>query len=323
MSAVVEAFRAQLPHTLSRTDFGAALGPKYEGKVRDVYAYGDQLVLITTDRVSAFDHVLGTIPFKGQILTQVAQAGFEATTDILPHHVIAHPDPNVVIARRCRPYPVEFIVRGFITGSLWRDYRSGAAAAYELPLSAGLTKNARLEQPILTPSTKAARGAHDEPISKRAIVERGLMTEAQLEAAAEAAVSLYRRGIAIAADRGLLLVDTKYELGEDPDGRLTVIDEIHTPDSSRYWRADTYEARVAAGQEPEMLDKENLRQWLMDTHGYCGHGEPPPLSDDIRILVAERYAELFALMRGEAFVPTVGPVGDRIRQNLAQAGLPV
>ncbi len=314
------ALTAQLAHTLDDTDF-PGLGQRYRGKVRDVYRTGERLVVITTDRVSAFDHILGTVPFKGQILTEMAKAGFETTADILPNHVLDHPDPNVLVARPCRPYPVEFVVRGYITGSLWRDYQSGAAAAYELDFAADLKKDQRFARPILTPSTKAEQGAHDEPISKRAIVERGLMTAAQLEAAEAAALALYRRGVERAADRGLILVDTKYELGEDADGRLTVIDEIHTPDSSRYWRAESYPARFEAGQPQAMLDKENLRQWLIDTHGFSGHGPPPRLSDDIRVRLAARYAELYALMVGRPFTPQGGPVGARIHRNLRAAGL--
>ena len=320
MSALTAAFAQQLPHTLRKTNL-SSLGTKYEGKVRDVYRNDDRLIIVATDRVSAFDHVLGTVPFKGQILTEMARVAFEATTDILPNHVIDHPDPNVLIAKPCRPYPVEFIVRGYITGSLWRDYTSGAASAYGLDFPAGLKKDQAFRAPILTPTTKAQLGAHDEPISKRAIVTQGLLTVQQLDAAEAAVQALYARGVERAAERGLLLVDTKYELGEDADGRLTVIDEIHTPDSSRYWRADSYEARFAAGQTQAMLDKENLRQWLIDEHGFTGHGAPPALSNDIRVTLAERYTELFAIMLGRDFVPQIGSVQDRLQANLTRAGV--
>ena len=317
---MTDALTAQLNHTLDRTEF-AGLGSRYQGKVRDVYRTDDRLVIVTTDRVSAFDHVLGTVPFKGQILTELANEGFAATADILPNHVVSHPDPNVIVARPCNAYPVELIVRGYITGSLWRDYQSGAAAAYEIEFPSDLRKDQRFPHPILTPSTKAEFGAHDEPISKRAIVERGLLSAEQLAAAEAAALALYARGVERAAARGLILVDTKYELGEDADGRLTVIDEIHTPDSSRYWRAESYDQRFGAGEAQVMLDKENLRQWLIDTHGFQGHGTPPPLSDDIRVTLASRYAELYALLTGRPFVPKVGPVLPRVRTHLEQAAL--
>ena len=320
MTSLKAALTEQLAHTLTETNF-SGLGPKYEGKVRDVYRGDDHLVVITTDRVSAFDHVLGTVPFKGQILTEMAHAGFEATRDIVPNHVLRHPDPNVLIARPCTPYPIEFVVRGYITGSLWRDYQSGAAATYGIDFPTGLRKDERFSAPVLTPSTKAERGAHDQPISKQAIVERQLMTEAQLEAAEAAAFALYARGLALAEARGLILVDTKYELGEDADGRLTAIDEIHTPDSSRYWRADSYEARFEAGRPQAMLDKENLRQWLIEQHGYSGQGAPPALSDEIRVTLAQRYAELYALMLGRSFVPEVGSVKERVHANLVRGRL--
>ena len=320
MTSLDEALNLQLEHTLRTTDFGG-LGDKYEGKVRDVYRRDDRLIIVTTDRVSAFDHVLGTVPFKGQILTEMANAGFAATRDILPNHVLDHPDPNVIVARPCSAYPVEFVVRGYITGSLWRDYQSGKAAAYEIDFGDGLRRDQRFEAPLLTPSTKAERGLHDEPISKRAIVARGLLSATQLEAAEAAALALYARGVDEAARRGLILVDTKYELGEDENGQLTVIDEIHTPDSSRYWRADSYEARFAAGEAQAMLDKENLRQWLIDTHGYSGNGPPPTLSDKIRTTLARRYTEAFELIVGRPFKADIGPVTPRLRDNLTRAGL--
>ena len=315
MTTLRDALTAQLPHTLQQTSF-AHLGERYEGKVRDVYRSPERLVVIATDRVSAFDRVLGTVPFKGQILTEMAKVGFERTADLLPNHVLSHPDPNVVVAKPCRPYPVEFVVRAYITGSLWRDHQSGAARAYGIPFADDLRKDQRFASPILTPSTKAERGLHDEPISKDAIVERGLLSSFQLEAAEAAAFALFRRGAEVAAERGLILVDTKYEFGEDRDGRLTVIDEIHTPDSSRYWKTDGYVERFEAGAPQAMLDKENLRQWLIETHGYQGDGPPPALSDEIRLTLAERYAEVYALIVGRPFEPHVGPVHERIRRHL-------
>lgn len=313
-------FAAQLPHTLLETHF-PGLGPKYRGKVRDVYDRGDTLVIITTDRVSAFDHVLGTIPFKGQILNALAQAAFTATADLGPNHVVSLPDPNVVVAKKCKAFPVEMVVRAYLTGSLFRDYQAGTAAAYGVPLPSGMKKDQPFPAPILTPTTKAAVGTHDQPISEAEIRSQGLMTEAQLEAAKKLAFALFARGQQRAQARGLILVDTKYELGLAPDGALTVIDEIHTPDSSRYWVAASYAERFAAGQPQEMLDKENLRGWLIERHGFAGHGPPPALDDEIRVTLAERYAELHQRLLGQAFVPVIGDVEARIRANLERAGL--
>jgi phosphoribosylaminoimidazole-succinocarboxamide synthase len=312
--------RAQLPHTLKETDF-PGLGSKYRGKVRDVYDLGDRLVIVTTDRVSAFDHVLGTIPFKGQILNGIALAAFEATSDIAPNHLISVPDPNVVVAKKCKAFPIEMVVRGYLTGSLWRDYQEGKAGVYGVPLPADMKKDQPFSTPILTPTTKAAVGTHDQPISQAEIVSQGILQKSELDEAAALAMKLYARGQALAAKRGLILVDTKYEMGRDADGKLTVIDEIHTPDSSRYWIASSYAARFAAGESPQMLDKENLRGWLIEKHGFKGHGTPPPLDDEIRTTLAARYAELSGLLLGQPFKPQIGDVGERVRTNLTKAGL--
>ena len=320
MSKTKDAVEAQLELTLKETNF-AGMGELYRGKVRDVYRQGDRLIMVTTDRVSAFDHVLGTIPFKGQILNAMALDAFQATQDILPNHVLDVPDPNVVVAKVCRAYPVELIVRGYITGSLWRDYMAGTAGAYGVPLPSGLKRDQAFDAPILTPTTKAAIGTHDEPISARQIVAQGLLTKEQLAQASEAAFALYARGREKAASRGLILVDTKYELGEDVVCNLTVIDEIHTPDSSRYWMADEYEARFEAGEAQAMLDKENLRGWLIERHGFSGHGAPPHLDDEIRVTLARRYMEAYRLMVGAEFVPEAGDVSARLAANLKKAGL--
>lgn len=308
----------QLEHTLASTDLG--IGTRYEGKVRDVYDLGDRLLIVTTDRVSAFDRVLGTIPFKGELLNRMALAGFAATEDVVSNHVLESPDPNVLVARKCRAYPVEFVMRAYVTGSLWRDLQTGAADAYELDLPSALGKDQKLEAPILTPSTKAEKGEHDLPTSRRAILAGGLMTPDAYEAAAAAARALFARGQALAEARGLILVDTKYELGVDTSGQLTVIDEIHTPDSSRYWIADEYPARFAEGRPQRMLDKENLRQWLLEERGFSGDGEPPPLTDDVRIMLASRYLEAWKRLVGTPFESSPGPVGPRLEANLRRAG---
>lgn len=310
---------AQAPLALERTDLFLPGTTKYEGKVRDVYRAEDRLVIVTTDRVSAFDVVLGTIPFKGEILNRMALWGFEQTSDVLPNHVLSSPDPNVTIAKPCAPFPVEFVMRGYITGSLWRDVLSGAHAAYEVDLPAGLQKDQQLPTPILTPSTKAEIGTHDEPTSRRAVIASGAMTQAQWEAAESAARRLFARGQQLATARGLILVDTKYEMGLDAHGALTLIDEVHTPDSSRYWVAASYADRFAQGVPQQMLDKENLREWLRARHGYSGDGPPPPLDDEIRGILCRRYFDAFRRITGAPFVPTVGSVADRIAANLARA----
>lgn len=308
--------RAQLAHTLTGTDL-QGLGAKYQGKVRDVYRTPERLVLVTTDRVSAFDHVLGTIPWKGEILNAITLDGFRQIEDLAHHHVISAPDPNVIVARPATAYPVEFVVRGHITGSLWRDYAAGKDP-YALALPAGLRKDAPLPSgPTLTPSTKAELGAHDEPVSPAEVLRRGLMTPAELDEAEALALALFRRGREVAAARGLILVDTKYELGRDAQGRLMVIDEIHTPDSSRYWIAEGSAERHARGEPQQMLDKENLREWLMNERGFSGYGTPPVLDDDIRVRLAVFYADLYARLLGRPFVPTVGPVLPRVEAAVA------
>ena len=320
MNSIDPNITAQLPLTLRETTF-TGLGQLYRGKVRDVYVGETQLVMITSDRVSAFDRVLGTIPFKGEVLNRMAAAAFEGTQDILPNHIISLPDPNVVVAKKCKPYPVEFIVRGYITGSLWRDYQAGTAGAYGLPLPDSLQKDQAFDQPILTPSTKAEQGAHDEPISKAEIIRQGLLTEDQFNQAADAAFKLFARGRERAGKQGLILVDTKYEFGEDPSGILTVIDEIHTPDSSRYWIQSEYQTRFEQGQAQRMLDKENLREWLMKEHNFQGDGEAPPLTDEIRCLLSQRYFEAYRAVVGTPFEPHPGDVLGRIEHNLKTAGL--
>lgn len=312
--------KAQLPHTLNKTHF-SQLGELYEGKVRDVYRRGDRLVLVTTDRVSAFDHVLGTVPFKGQVLNELAVDALKATEDLCKNHLISCPDPNVVVVERCAAYPVEFVVRGYITGSLWRDYEAGRAGVYGVPLPEGLKKDEQLPAPILTPTTKAELGAHDMPISAAEILAQGLLTEAQLQAATELAFKLYARGVERAAARGLILVDTKYELGEDAEGQLRVIDELHTPDSSRYWEADSYAALLSEGKPQRMLDKENLRGWLIETHGFSGQGTPPALSEEIRVELGGHYLKAYERLLGRPFSGEVGPVEPRIEARLRAAGL--
>jgi phosphoribosylaminoimidazole-succinocarboxamide synthase len=313
-----DAIQRQLAFALERTDW-PELGALYRGKVRDVYRKDGELWIVTTDRVSAFDHVLGTIPWKGEILNAIAVENFEQTRDIVPNHLIAVPDPSVLRVRALDAYPLEVVVRGYLTGSLWRDYTAGTAGAYGVPLPAGMRKDQRFAAPILTPSTKAELGKHDEPISREQILARGLMRAAELEQVESVALRLFERGSEAADRRGLILVDTKYEFGRDTSGALVLIDEIHTPDSSRYWIADGYSARFARGEPQQMLDKENLRQWLIQRHGFSGQGRPPPLDDAIRVQLAEQYIALHEQLLGRAFVAEPGDTRARIAKNLGLA----
>jgi phosphoribosylaminoimidazole-succinocarboxamide synthase len=312
--------RAQLPHTLRQADL-PELGELYRGKVRDNYSRGDRIVMITTDRVSAFDHVLGTIPFKGEVLSRLTLFWFDKVKDVAPTHLLESPDPSVMVVKRAKALPVEIIIRGHITGSLWRDYQSGKAAAYGIDWPTGLKKDQAFAEPIITPSTKAEYGKHDEPISEADIVARGLVAPEVWREAVAIARRLFAVGQQWARSRGLILVDTKYEMGIGPDGRLTVIDEIHTPDSSRYWVEGSYAERFARGDEPEMLDKENIRQWLIKEHGFSGQGKPPPLTDDVRVMLASKYIDVYERLTGERFESEVGSVEQRIRRNLAAHGL--
>ena len=310
--------RAQLPYTLREVDL-PALGQLYRGKVRDNYSRGDRIVMVTTDRVSAFDHVLGTIPFKGEVLSRLTLFWFDKVKDIAPTHLIDSPDPSVMVVKRAQPLPVEIVIRGYITGSLWRDYQGGTAGTYGIDWPKGLRKDQRFEQAVITPSTKEQYGKHDEPISEAEIVRRGIVPAEVWKEATTIARRLFQRGQEWAKSRGLILVDTKYEMGI-ADGKLVVIDEIHTPDSSRYWTADPYQERFESGADQEMLDKENIRQWLIREHGFSGHGKPPPLSDDVRVMLASKYIEVFERLTGEKFESEVGSVEMRIRKNLAAKG---
>lgn len=309
--------RDNLSNTLAGTDF-QGLGDRHAGKVRDVYVKGAQIVMVTTDRVSAFDVVLGTIPFKGQVLNQIANYWFEAAREIVATHVIDTPDPNVTVVKRCEALPVEVVVRGYITGSLWRAYEGGTREIYGLKLPDGLRRDQQFESPILTPTTKAAVGSHDEPIAPDAVVSTGLVERKRWDEIREKALALFSAGAAAARARGLILVDTKYEFGVF-DGTLHLIDEVHTPDSSRYWMADGYEAAFSAGGDQRMLDKENLRQWLLE-RGFSGQGVPPPLTDEVRVMLAEKYLELYERMTARPFARVEGPIADRVASNLRKAG---
>ena len=309
--------KEQLPYTLDVFE-GGDIGERYKGKVRENFYVDDEIIMVTTDRVSAFDHVLGTIPFKGQILTEIANFWFEKTRHIAPNHIISSPDPQVLVAKKAETLPVEVIVRGFITGSLWREYEQGINGQYGFMLPNGLKKDQKFDTPILTPSTKAEYGMHDEPIARKDIIS-GLVDEKIYAQAEVYALKLFAAGQEWASKQGLILVDTKYEFGM-VDDELIVIDEIHTPDSSRYWIASEYEKRFNERKNQNMLDKENIRQWLIE-RGFSGEGSPPVLTDEIRVTLAERYIELYTQLTGNEFHPILGDVKSRIERNLEKAGI--
>jgi phosphoribosylaminoimidazole-succinocarboxamide synthase len=310
--------RSQLDRTLERTDF-PTLGEKYEGKVRDCYIRGERRTIVVTDRLSAFDVVLGTIPFKGQVLNQMAAYWFQATADIAPNHVISVPDPQVMIGQECQLLPVEFVMRAYLTGvtstSIWSHYQRGLRQFCGHDLSNGMRKNQRLDRALLTPSTKAVKGEHDQSVSRAQVLEMGLLTASEFDNAAAMCARLFTFGQQEALRRGLILVDTKYEIGRRPDGSLCFIDEIHTPDSSRYWYADSYQSRFDEGQEPRGLDKEYVRRTLVE-QGYKGDGPPPPLADAVRIEAARRYIQVCELITGQPFLPDTSEPTARIRRHL-------
>lgn len=313
--------RRQLPYCLAETHI-EGVGVRYRGKVRDTYRTPDgRLVLVTTDRISAFDHVLPQpIPFKGQVLNQLAAHFFRKTHDIVPNHVLSVPDPNVTVALACEPIPVEFVVRGYLAGHAWRTYRSGSRTLCGVSLPDGLRQNSRLPEPILTPATKAAEG-HDEDISREMIVERGILDAETFDRSAGFALQLFERGTELAAEHGLILVDTKYEFGLDTGGDVVLIDEVHTPDSSRYFYAEGYEERLERDEPQRQLSKEFVREWLME-QGFQGkEGQRlPDLPDDFRVLVAQRYIELYETVTGEAFEPEASEdPEERIRKALDAA----
>ena len=311
--------RDQLAHTLEGTDL-LGLGEKIEGKVRDNYVDGERRFIVVSDRVSCFDVVVGTIPFKGQVLNQIAAFWFEKTREIAPNHLVDVPDPNVSSVRECQLLPVEFVMRAHLTGStktsIWTAYERGDRTYCGHLLPDGMSRHEPLPEPLLTPTTKAPIGEHDEPISKAGILERGLITEAQYAEAERITAQLFTEGRRFSESRGLILVDTKYELGTDPEGRIIVIDEIHTPDSSRYWYRDRFEQALSRGEDPPPLDKDYVRRWLKE-HGYLGDGLPPELPDEIRCEAARTYIEAYETVTGSDFVPDTELPLTRIRRNLA------
>ena len=307
-------------NALTNTDFHFD-GQKnvYHGKVRDVYTVkNDLLVMIATDRISAFDVVLPAgIPYKGQMLNQIAARFLDATADIVPNWKLACPDPMVTVGLRCQGYPVEMIVRGYLCGSAWRTYKSGIREICGVKIADGMIENQRFETPIITPTTKAEQGRHDEDISKEEILKEGLVSKEEYELLEKYTMALFMRGTEIAAERGLILVDTKYEFGSR-EGKIYLIDEIHTPDSSRYFYAEGYEDRFVKGEAQKQLSKEFVREWLMD-NGFQGKTgqQVPEMTPEIVEGISERYIELYEHITGESFdKANVENITARIEKNV-------
>lgn len=313
-------FRARARQVLREAILPELPNPHY-GKVRDSYDLPDgRRILIATDRLSAFDRILAAVPFKGQVLTQTARFWFEATADICPNHVLAYPDPNVLIARRLKILPVEVVVRGYLAGttatSILTQYRAGKREMYGMRLPDGMRDNQPLPSPILTPTTKAGDGGHDEPLSPAEIIGQGILPAAQWEAVSAYALALFARGQETARGRGLILADTKYEFGVDGDGRVVLADEIHTPDSSRFWFAASYPDRFERGERPESFDKDFVRNWVA---ARCDpYKDPiPKIPQEIVLQTAEVYVRAFETITGRLFQPPADePILDRIRRNL-------
>jgi len=292
-----------------------------KGKVRDSYDFGGTTMLITTDRQSAFDRILAHVPFKGQVLNQVSEFWFEKTRDIVRNHVIEVPDPNVTVAKKCAVLPVEFVVRGYLTGSTdtsaWMQYAKGSRNICGNILDDGMVKNEKFKRPILTPTTKS--DVHDESISAAEIVDRGIIEAGLWRECEDVAFKLFDRGTKIAAEHGLILVDTKYEMGIDEDGKLCLIDEVHTPDSSRYWIAKTYKQRFDNRQEPENIDKEFLRLWFKDHCDPYNDKQLPEAPEDLVVELSHRYSTLYEMITGQTFeVDLSVSIQDRMKTNLAK-----
>jgi phosphoribosylaminoimidazole-succinocarboxamide synthase len=315
--------RKALPLALGETHLN--LPNRQTGKVRDWYTLpGGKRLLVTTDRLSAFDRVLARLPFKGQVLNQLTAWWFDQTRDIIPNHMMSMPDPNAVVAMTAQPFPVEVIVRGYITGvtttALWYRYSLGERDIYGYHFPDGLQKNASLATPIITPTTKGGATGHDERLTCAEVVEKGLLDKATWDEVMQKALAIFQRGQQAAAKAGLILVDTKYELGRLDDGTVILIDEVHTPDSSRYWKADSYAAAFAAGKEPENFDKEIVRLAYAEK-GYRGDGTPPDISEDVWVAASQRYVNIYEMLTGLPFEPGAYPAEERLAGNLAAAGL--
>lgn len=314
-----EIFKKNIPFAIRGTDF-KNLGEKKTGKVRDVYVQDTRIILVSTDRHSSFDRIIAHIPGKGEALTAISWFWFNATRDIIQNHVIAVPDPNVVVAKKCKVVPIEVVLRGYITGvtgtALWTLYDKGERDFGDFTLPEGMKKNQKLDRAVITPTTKSDE--HDRPISAKEIVKEGIVDAARWNEIEEAAYALFERGQKIAAERGLILVDTKYEFGIDDDGNLMLIDEIHTPDSSRYWKKATYDERFAKGEEPEYFDKEFLRLWFKENCDPYKDETLPPAPEELVAELARRYAEIYETLIGKQFEFRGGPDAlGKMEKNLS------
>jgi phosphoribosylaminoimidazole-succinocarboxamide synthase len=296
-----------------------------EGKVRDWYDLPDnKRLLVTTDRLSAFDRNLALVPYKGQVLNQLSAWWFEKTADLIPNHILSIPDPNAAVVAKVQPFMVEVIVRGYITGvtetALWRRYELGEREIYGYTFNDGLQKNQQLPTPIITPTTKGGETGHDERLTCAEVVQHGYLDAKSWDQIQTAALEIFKRGQQIALTAGMILVDTKYEFGLADDGRIMLIDEVHTPDSSRFWKADSYTERFASGEEPENFDKEFIRRHYADL-GYRGEGEPPVVDASLWVQASQRYIQIYELLTGLTFDPAEYPVNPRLISNLKQSGV--
>jgi phosphoribosylaminoimidazole-succinocarboxamide synthase len=312
-----------IPQALKETNL--PLSGKQTGKVRDWYDLPNgQRLIVTTDRLSAFDIILAAVPYKGQVLNQLSAWWFEQTQDIIPNHIVSLPDPNASIVRVAEPILVEVIVRGYITGvtstALWYRYSLGERDIYGYQFPESLQKNALLPEPIITPTTKGGETGHDERLTCAEVVEKGLLDKKTWDQVQAAALAIFKRGQKLARKAGMILVDTKYEFGIAADGSVVLIDEVHTPDSSRFWKADTYEARFAVGEDPENFDKEFVRIAYVDK-GYRGDGDIPEMPAELWSAASERYITIYELLTGKTFVPGAYPVEQRMIGNLKKAGV--
>jgi phosphoribosylaminoimidazole-succinocarboxamide synthase len=297
----------------------------HSGKVRDWYDLpGGRRLIVTSDRLSAFDRILATVPYKGQVLNQLSAWWFEQTCPIVANHMLAAPDPNAMVVVEVEPFLVEVIVRGFISGvtstALWRRYELGERTIYGYTFPEGLRKNQALSEPIITPTTKGGATGHDERLTCRQVTEYGLLDPNTWDAVQAAALGLFKKGQEIAARAGIILVDTKYEFGRAPDGKVLLIDEIHTPDSSRFWKASSYPGLFELSEEPENFDKEFIRLEYVG-RGYRGEGEPPVMPVNLWAAASQRYIDIYERLTGESFLPGSYPIQPRLEENLKKAGL--
>ena len=310
----------QLSNPLADTNL-TGYGEAQRGKVRDSYVKDGRRFIVTTDRISAFDKVLGTIPFKGQVLNRVAAFWFEKTGDLVPNHLLGTPDPAVMEVMDCTPMPVEMVVRAYVTGStstsIWTHYKNGSRLFCGNKLPDGMKKHQKLDAPILTPSTKAEQGDHDVSASREEILAMGRICEEDFDTISKMSFDLFEIGQKHCAQNGLILVDTKYEFGKTANGKIVVIDEVHTPDSSRFWQADTYQKHFEAGQNPQGLDKEYVRVWLKTERGFTGDGDVPEIPPQISVEAARRYIAACEQITGEVFEPNTEEPKARIAKNLA------